>query len=68
MTSQDFTLFMSGLDSIGEPPAPRYYAESDGDAHTRTHYVKHSRTVERIECETRREAANLVKKLNSILS
>jgi len=55
---------MAGLDSIGPQPAPNYYAESDGDANARTHYVKHSRTFERIECSTRREAEETAARLN----
>jgi len=64
MTPEDYKLFMDGLDSIGAPPAPRYYPESGGEAHARTYYVKHSRTVERIECATRKEASDTAARLN----
>ena len=65
MNAADYPLFMRGLDSIGEPPAPRYYPESDGEPNARTFYVLHSRTAERTECRSWKEAVTLAKQLNS---
>lgn len=50
---------------IGANPTPaRYYAESDGDPHTKTFYVCHSHRMDRIDCASMHEARQLARRLN----
>lgn len=66
MTSADYAIFMRGLDLIRQPPAPRWYWESDGDRHARTFYVCHTQKLfARVDCESKEEARETAWILNA---
>lgn len=46
------------------PPAPRWFLESDGEPHAKRYYVKHTRKIDRIDCANIHEATSLVARLN----
>jgi hypothetical protein len=43
---------------------PRYFAESDGEPHAKTHYVTHTTHLFREDCPTREKAKTRAKELN----
>lgn len=56
----------ASIAAIGDNrPAPRYYAESDGEPHAKTFYVCHTHGRPRIDCKSMVEARNLADALNT---
>lgn len=59
----------AAIASIGQnPPPSRYYAESDGEPHARTHYVCHTHGRPRIDCRNAAEALDMAHRLNAAQS
>jgi hypothetical protein len=65
VTPADLALFSAGLDAINAPAFPPQWAmETDGERHTRTFYLIHSHSGERIDCRSRSEATALFEKFS----